>query len=193
MHYLLEKITLLNLTLCQFYKPTGSKPAHSELTNKIWPPCVFSNIFLKLCSLSEVPNGSFVVFSYFNFHRMSLLWAWNELCKSHMWYEDPYKYLFVLASTSEEKNTLSVKNCDSSKLISTLICIRIQLLWSLLFSLLTTTFIFCYWEETILYTIKFKNIHFLFVQEYTTSGTKFTISYTANSAGVTTLLYPRTF
>lgn len=106
---------------------------------------------------------------------MSLKWA---LQITHL----VWKSLQLLICSSiyfwGKKNT-SVKNCESSELFSTLNCIRIQLLCSLLFSPLTTTFIFCLWEETILYSMTFKNIHFLFVQEYTTSGTKFTIPYTA--------------
>lgn len=180
MHCLPEKINLLKLTLWQFTNhPETNQPTVSSQTRHS-QPCVFHDRFLKLYGLWEAATGNFVVISYFYFHKMSLLWAWNELCKLHIWYEDPYNYLFVLASTFGKKKLLiSVKNCESSELFSTLICIRIQFLCSLLFSPLTTTFIFCLWEETILYSMKFKNIHFLFVQEYTTSGTKFTIPYTA--------------
>lgn len=137
MHYLLEKITLLKLTLWQFTnqretnQPTvSSQTRHGHL--------VYSGTDFWNYMASE---KSFVVIAYFFFHRMRLFWAWNKLCKLHVWYEDPYDYLFVLLLG--KKILLSVKNCESSELIITLICIKIQLLYSLLFSLLTTTFISC--------------------------------------------------
>lgn len=108
---------------------------------------------------------------------MSLKWA---LQITHL----VWKSLQLLICSSiyfwGKKNTHKCEEfVNLQNYLAHLIALRFNFCAHFCFLPLQPTFIFCLWEETILYSMTFKNIHFLFVQEYTTSGTKFTIPYTA--------------